>query len=101
MKTGAIFLHMFPPRSCLIERHIFVPLASWFRARWWLAFWAMIGIRNRFQQGLSAQETVNRNVQFLREGVNYPPTREVNLQFSRRFHIRNVESQFMKLSRRA
>ncbi len=101
MKPGAVFLHTFPPRSCLIERHIHVPFASWFHPRWWLALWAALGIRNEFQRGLSARETVELNARFMREGVNYPPVREVYQHFSRRFRIRNAEFQFMRLSRRA
>ncbi len=101
MKPGAVFLHTFPPRSCLTERHILVPLASWFQPRWWLTLWAALGIRNEYQRGLSVRETVDFNEKFLRTGVNYPPSREVDEHFARRFRIRNAELAFMKQSRRA
>ena len=101
MKPGAVFLHTFPPRYCPVERHIFVPLASWFHPRWWLMVWATLGVRNPFQKGLSVRETVERNERFMREGVNYPPDHEVNRHFSRKFRTRNAELQFMRLSRRA
>ncbi len=101
MKPGAIFLHTFPTRHCLLEGHLLVPLASWFHPRWWLVLWAALGVRNQFQHGLSVRETVERNERFLRDSVNYPPVHEVNRHFLRSFHIRNAEFQFMKVSRRA
>jgi hypothetical protein len=40
---------------------------------WWFYFWALLGIRNRFQKGLSADETARRNCVYLVEGLNYLP----------------------------
>lgn len=101
MKPGAVFLHFFPSRYILIEPHSLVPLAALFRARWWLTVWAALGIRNRFQRGLSARETVERNVAFMYSFVNYLPHAEIRRHFSRGFRIRDVQAQFMARSRRA
>src|SRR5215469_11517286 len=50
MRVGGVFLHTFPSRYRVIEAHIFVPLASIFRPRWWLWLWALLGVRNEFRK---------------------------------------------------
>lgn len=70
-KPGAAMLHIFPARYRLIEGHIGVPLACFFRPRWWLWLWARLGVRNEYQRGLSVAETVKRNGEFLAQMTNY------------------------------
>jgi SAM-dependent methyltransferase len=66
MRVGGVFLHIFPSRYRVIEPHIYVPLASIFRPRWWLWLWALLGVRNEFQHGLPAREVVEKNAHFLK-----------------------------------
>ena len=53
LKPGGTGLHLFPSRWRLLESHIDVPMADVLQQRAYLTFWAMTGIRNRFQQGVS------------------------------------------------
>ncbi len=94
LKPGGTFLHLFPPRTTPIEPHVFVPLATMVRARWWLKAWALLGIRNQFQKRrrMSAAETCEDNLQYLTSHTNYLTRRELTQQFSQYFtEIRFVE----------
>lgn len=73
-KPGGIGLHMIPARYMPIEGHTYVPFGGLFTHRWWYKLWAVLGIRNEFQKGLSADETADRNAFFAVEGLNYVPT---------------------------
>lgn len=75
LKPGGLALHLFPTRWYLPhEPHIFVPLSNFFGnnvPRWWLAMWAKLGKRNQFQQGKSAAEVTELNVNYCRDGLWY------------------------------
>ena len=77
MKRGAISLHIFPSKLKPIEGHVFVPLGGLIQTRWWLRLWAMLGIRNSFQQGKDAREVVELNSQYLNERTNYLSREEI------------------------
>lgn len=70
-------LHVFPSRYCLREPHTFVPFATIIQSRWWLALWAVLGIRNQFQQGKPAREVTELNYAFLRDHTTYHTRRRV------------------------
>jgi hypothetical protein len=69
--------HVFPGRYRIKEGHTFVPFGSVLRARWWLRLWAMLGVRNSFQHGLSAKEVARRNREFLTAQTRYLRRREI------------------------
>jgi len=73
MRPGGVALHVFPARYNLIEGHMYVPLGGFFAHRWWYQLWAMLGVRNEFQKGLSINETADRNSFYFVEGLNYVP----------------------------
>ncbi len=73
MRPGGVALHFFPARYGLIEQHIYVPIGGILGHRWWYKLWALFGIRNEFQKGLSADETADRNAYYFVEGLNYVP----------------------------
>jgi SAM-dependent methyltransferase len=101
MRPGGVFLHAFPSRYLLIEGHIYVPAASLFRPRWWLWLWALLGVRNEFQQGLPASQVVEKNAHYMKHGTNYPPTRQVKREFARCFSgVEFVERVFLPYSNR-
>lgn len=101
MRVGGVFLHAFPSRYRVIEGHIYVPMSSIFRPRWWLWLWALLGVRNGFQHGMSAKEVVEKNAHFLEHGTNYPPTRQVKREFARCFgQVEFVERAFLPYSNR-
>jgi SAM-dependent methyltransferase len=85
LRPHGVGLHFFPSRYRPIECHVLVPLAGTFRPRWWLAFWAKVGVRNEFQRGLGALETVLRNERFLHDETNYVGRNALELAFGRWF----------------
>lgn len=101
MRVGGVFLHAFPSRYQLIEPHIFVPLSSIFRPRWWLWLWALLGVRNQFQHGLSAREVIEKNAHFLKCGTNYLSFRKLKQEFAKCFsQVDFVERVFLPYSNR-
>ena len=73
LKPGGISLNVYPPRLIPIEPHVFVPLASAFRAGWWLCLWALLGVRSTKQKGMSYREVATENAQYLSAKTNYIP----------------------------
>lgn len=75
LRSGGIAVHQFPGKWFLpTEPHIFVPLVSWFWPRVpkvWLSLWALLGVRNEYQQGLPWQEVARLNADFVRNGLCY------------------------------
>lgn len=99
LKPGGCFLHLFPPRSMPIEPHVWVPLGTVLRTRWWLRLWASLGIRNEFQRRrrLSAAETSENNFRYLTTRTNYLPKRELYRQFGEYFEgVRFVEAAYLE-----
>lgn len=77
LKPGGISLHVFPSRYTFIEPHVFVPVATLIRNRTWLYFWALLGVRNQFQQGNDAREVTRLNYRYLNAHTNYPTRAEI------------------------
>jgi SAM-dependent methyltransferase len=97
VKPSGASLHHFPSRYTPIEPHTYVPLATVIRARPWLWLWALVGVRNEFQQGLSADETVRRNAPYLRTSTHYLRRREIT-QHARPLRARFVEREAIETS---
>jgi ubiquinone/menaquinone biosynthesis C-methylase UbiE len=75
LKPDGLSVHLFPARWVFLEPHAFVPLATVIQSYWWLAAWARLGVRNRFQQGEPWRLVATRNRDFLRDQTNYPSNR--------------------------
>jgi SAM-dependent methyltransferase len=75
LRRNGITIHLFPSKYYLpYEPHLFVPLLNylWPRVpRWYLAFWALVGIRNQHQRHMTWREVVNANDKFCRERLSY------------------------------
>jgi len=75
LRRGGIAMHAFPGKWYLpVEPHIYVPLVNWLwplPQRPWLALWAVVGIRNEHQKGLSWREVTRLNVTYVRDGLCY------------------------------
>ena len=89
LRPGGVAMHEFPSKWYLpVEPHILVPLVNWL---WplpqgpWLALWAVAGIRNQFQKGLSWQEVTRLNATYVREGLSYRTTRHYSAVSDRVF----------------
>jgi SAM-dependent methyltransferase len=77
LKPGGVSFHIYPNKWYLpAEPHIYVPFVNFMwpnQPRWWLAFWAIAGVRNEFQQGLGWRQVTEANWHYCRSGLSYPP----------------------------
>jgi ubiquinone/menaquinone biosynthesis C-methylase UbiE len=89
LQPGGATLHLFPPCWRPVEPHVRVPLATVIQARPWLRLWASLGVRNEFQDGLSAREVTGVNAEYLRSSTNYLTRRQ--LERSARKSFERVE----------
>jgi SAM-dependent methyltransferase len=71
VKPTGMAAHFYPSMLGLVESHIYVPLATFFHPRWWLAFWAWAGVRNEFQTTLQPRDVVEANERYFRTGLRY------------------------------
>ena len=78
LKEDGVTIHLFPSKYYLpYEPHVFIPLLNYLWPnvpKWYLALWALIGIRNAQQRQMSWREVTAFNERFCREGVAYWPT---------------------------
>jgi SAM-dependent methyltransferase len=101
LKPGGISLHFFPSRYTPIEPHVSVPLATIIQSRWWLALWAMFGVRSPRQKGMSVREVTEANHGYLIRHTNYLSRAAIERFVSRHFRDYGFcESLFLKSSRR-
>ena len=77
LKPGGISLHVYPSRNQAVEPHFFVPFGGRVQADWWLLLWARLGVRNEFQQTMTAAEAASHNRFYLDSGIAYRPDAEV------------------------
>jgi SAM-dependent methyltransferase len=77
LKPGGMSIHAYPSRNAVLEPRFLVPFGGRIQSDWWLALWAMLGIRNTFQRGLSVRQTVAHNRSYLDIGVCYRSDREI------------------------
>ncbi len=108
LKPGGGTLHTFPARWRPIESHVYVPFASVFQSRPYLAAWAILGIRNEFQKGKGWRETAELNANYLQSQTNYlsaQTTRQHalatfgNIEFPHQSYIRNHPGKLGKIGR--
>lgn len=86
-KRDGIGIHIFPPRYRFLEGHTYVPFGGIAKSFSYNLFWATLGVRNEFQNNLSAVETAKRNTRYARSGTKYLPIREIQRIGQRHFEI--------------
>jgi SAM-dependent methyltransferase len=97
MKPGAVSLHIFPAKLKPTEGHVFVPLGGLIQNRWWLTLWALLGLRNSFQQGKGFREVVELNSDYLQHRTNYLSRSRIVAAASAYFeNLAFVEKAFIK-----
>lgn len=74
MKPGGHAVHLIPARYMPLEGHIHVPFGGVVQHRWWYKLWALLGIRNKHQKGMSADETADHNAYFVTDATRYIAT---------------------------
>lgn len=78
---------------------MYVPLGGVFRSRQWLLLWALLGVRNAFQQGRPAREVAADNFSYLHAHTNYLSTSQIRTQFKWFFgDVHFVENVFLRHS---
>lgn len=79
LKPGGCAMHIYPGKWHLPwEPHIYVPLVNilWpHQPRWYLALWAILGIRNEYQQGMDWRTVTGLNERYCATGICYLPQR--------------------------
>ena len=101
LKPGGISLHIFPSRYRIVECHTGIPLGSIIKKRWWLSLWARLGIRNKYQKGSSAKETVERNYNYIHNHTNYLNKSDIRKTVCHFFgNITDCEKAFLKFGKR-
>jgi SAM-dependent methyltransferase len=94
-RPGGYALHIIPARYAPIEGHIFVPFGGVLQHRWWYKIWALAGIRNKWQTGLSADETADHNAFFASDATRYISTSCYRVIFKEiGFEYQFVEQEF-------
>lgn len=71
MKPNAFTFHLYPSIWVIIEPHMYVPFGSRLHGWWYLYFWALLGVRNEFQEGMSARVVADGNHRYARTGLKY------------------------------
>lgn len=83
LKNGGVSIHVIPAKWQIIEPHIFVPFGGLIKSYSYYYFWALLGIRNKWQRGLSAQEVAKFNIKYAGESLNYLSCREYQRMMSK------------------
>lgn len=100
-REGGHGLHSFPAKFQLVEKHIKVPLGGVLGFRWWYKLWATLGVRNHWQEGLSANEVADKNSLFYVSGLNYVSDSCYRVIWRNSgFHYQFTEQQFFDVHRR-
>lgn len=102
MRPGGCAIHVIPARYRPLEGHIFVPLGGVLAHRWWYKLWALLGIRNEYQKGLSADEVADRNSFYFVEALNYVPNSCYEVVWHRLgYDYKWVDKEYLDTSERA
>jgi len=102
MKPGSICVHIFPSRYRPIEAHVLVPFSSIIKKMFWLRLWAVLGVRNGSQKGMSWRRVAEDNFRYLNEHTNYLTSKEIRGYFCSVFsEVRFCETEYMLGTRRA
>lgn len=76
LKKGGVSVHVFPAKWQIIEPHIHVPLGGLIKSYHYYYFWAKMGIRTKYQEGLSARAVATKNINYARTCLNYLSCRQ-------------------------
>lgn len=84
LKPGGASVHVIPAKWQVIEPHIKVPFGrlQLLKRYTYYMLWAILGIRNEFQQGLSAREVAARNYHYSHTGLKYWSSRQYRQLFN-------------------
>ncbi len=99
LKPGGWFLNNFPSKWRPMEPHIYVPFGGATQRKAWFRFWATMGIRNEYQNGLNPEAVADKNHFYSIHGIKYPTGREINKMLGSVFSVNKyVEKSFARHS---
>jgi SAM-dependent methyltransferase len=102
MRPGGCAIHVIPARYSLLDGHSYVPLGGILGHRWWYKLWALLGIRNEHQQGISANEVADSNAYYFVERLNYVPNSSYEVVWPRLgYDYKWIENEHFDTSERA
>ncbi len=108
LKPGGATINALPSRYRILESHIHVPFGGFIQSPMWLKLWAILGIRNEFQQGLSWKEVYQRNIGYCKTGINYHSYKDLkkmilsifgNIKVVKKEYIKNMPGGAAKIGR--
>jgi SAM-dependent methyltransferase len=71
LKSDGFCIHSFPSRYLPIECHVRLPFASVIQSRFWLYFWALLGLRNEDTEFNNAKVATEWFYNYLKTETNY------------------------------
>jgi SAM-dependent methyltransferase len=86
LRPGGVAIHTFPARHMPIEPHIHVPLGAAIQNYYWFLFWALIGIRNEFQQHMDSVACAKINLHYSKTGLKYMKIRALRVLALKHFN---------------
>lgn len=99
LKPGGWFLNNFPSKWRPIEPHMYVPFGGVTQKKIWFDLWAVLGIRNEYQQQLEIKQVAETNLHYSIDGIKYPTGGEIDRMLFGVFSVnRYVEKSFAKHS---
>lgn len=98
LRSGGTALHFFPARYSLIEPHIRVPLGGFITSFSWYLLWALLGVRNQFQDHLGPIGRAKINRHYARTGLNYLPPHKILQLACRRFSVARLVPEFYEIT---
>lgn len=69
--------HLYPNKNVFIEPHMYIPFGSRIQSRWYFYLWALLGIRNDFQEEMSVKDVVESNLIYTKTGLRYYTRKEL------------------------
>lgn len=99
LKPGGAAFHFFPARYAPVESHTFIPFASFIQHPFYLKFWALLGLRNQYQKGMSVQAVTAHNASFLKNQTNYLTEGQMRAVYAPYFkRVDFIEDIYLSLS---
>jgi ubiquinone/menaquinone biosynthesis C-methylase UbiE len=99
LKRDGVSVHVIPGKWQIIEQHMYVPFGGLIKSASYYYVWALMGIRTKWQRGLSAKETAKRNTVYAKESLNYLSCGEYERLMSRiRFRYSWEDLAYMQTS---
>lgn len=96
LKPGGTSIHNFVSKYKIIEDHTYVPFSSIYHGYYYLLFWAILGIRNEYQEGKSAKDVAELNHNYLEKFTNYLSKNKIKTLLKNEFDSYSFENNYLR-----